>query len=354
MSALVKVIVPCYRYGDLLEDCLATITSQEGVEVRVLVVDDCSPDDTAAIATRLAAADPRIEFRRHAENVGLIGTANEGLEWAADSDYVVLLSADDFLTPGCLARAVEVMEKNPAVGLVYGRPQFFEPGPKPEPESTRWRGTTVWSGARWIERRCRTAHNCIASPEAVVRTSVQCQVGAYDPACYHTSDLNMWLRIAAVADVAYVRGAVQAMYRIHADSMLRSDADPMVDLRERRNGFERFFNDAGDGAGRAIPGRAAMERAFRRALARQALWQASRAYDRGETDGPGAAPVAELVQFALETCPEARHLREWAGLRLRSKIGAGRSLLFVPFIATGAGHRLRGHLDQLRWRLSGT
>jgi hypothetical protein len=241
------------------------------------------------------------------------------------------------------------MEKNPGVGLVYGRPQFFEPGPPPQPESTKWRGTTVWSGNRWIERRCRSAHNCIASPEAVVRTSVQRQVGAYDPACYHTSDLNMWLRIAAVADVAYVRGAVQAMYRIHAESMLRSDADPMVDLRERRNGFQRFFAEAGA----SIAGRAGMERTLRRALARQALWQASRAYDRGDTDGPDAVPVAELVEFALETCPEARHLREWAGLRLRRKIGAGRSLLFVPFIATGAGHRLRGHFDQLRWRLSG-
>ena len=266
MSALVKVIVPCYGYGDLLEGCLASVTSQEGVDVRVLVVDDCSPDDTAAVATRLAAADERIEFLRNAENKGLIGTANAGLEWAADSDYVVLLSADDFLTPGCLARAVGVMERNPAVGLVYGRPQFFEPdgeqaagpGPSPRPESARWRGTKVWPGKRWIELRCRTAHNCIASPEAVVRTSVQRQVGGYDPACYHTSDLNMWLRIAAVADVAHVRGATQAMYRIHADSMLRSDADPMVDLRERRNGFERFFADAGQRhrrGGRAWSGR---------------------------------------------------------------------------------------------------
>jgi glycosyltransferase involved in cell wall biosynthesis len=349
MRRLVKVIVPCYRYGDLLEDCLAGITSQEGVDVRVLVVDDCSPDDTAAIATRLAAADERIEFRRHEENVGLIGTANEGLEWAADSDYVVLLSADDFLTPGCLARAAKVMEEHPGVGLVYGRPQFFELGPRPEPESTKSRGATVWSGKRWTRRRCRTAHNCIASPEAVVRTSVQRQVGGYDPACYHTSDLNMWLRIAAVADVAYVRGAVQAMYRIHADSMLRSDADPMVDLRERRNGFERFFAAAGSG----LEGRAGMERTVRRTLARQALWQASRAYDRGDLDGPEAAPVDALVAFALETCPEAKHLREWAGLRLRRKIGAGRSLLFVPFIATGAGHRVRGHLSQMRWRFSG-
>jgi hypothetical protein len=159
----------------------------------------------------------------------------------------------------------------------------------------------------------------------------------------------MWLRIAAVADVAYVRGPVQALYRIHADSMLRSDADPILDLRERRTAFERFFAEAG----REMAGRERGDRAARRALARQALWQASRAYDRGEVDGPGAAPVDALVEFALETCPEATRLREWDGLRLRRRIGAGRSLLFVPFIATGAGHRLSSHLGQLRWRHSG-
>jgi glycosyl transferase family 2 len=349
MRPLVKVIVPCYRYGDLLEGCLRSVTSQEGVELEVLIVDDCSPDDTAVVAARICEADARVSFRRHEANQGLIATANEGLEWAADSDYVVLLSADDFLTPGSLRRAVSVMEKRPSVGFVYGRPQFFEPGPPPAPESTKWRGTTVWEGGRWIERRCRAAHNCISSPEVVVRTAVQNRVGGYDPACYHTSDLNMWLRIAAVADVAYVRGPVQALYRIHAESMLRSDPDPIVDLRERRTAFERFFAVAGE----RLAGREGMERAVRRRLARQALWQASRAYDRGEVEGPGAVPVAALVDFARETCPEATRLREWQGLRLRRRIGAGRSLLFVPFIATGVGHRFRSHLGRIRWRLSG-
>jgi len=39
----VSVIVPCYRYADLLEGCVASVLSQDGVDVRVLIVDDCSP-----------------------------------------------------------------------------------------------------------------------------------------------------------------------------------------------------------------------------------------------------------------------------------------------------------------------
>lgn len=352
MSPLVKVIVPCYGYAELLKGCVASVLEQRGVDVRVLVIDDCSPDRTEAVAAELSAADDRVEVRRHSTNQGLIASANAGLEWAADSDYVVLLSADDLLAPGALSRAVEVMEANPGVGLVYGHAPYFEGDASLPRLRRRWRGTTVRSGAKWIDLRCRAGHNCISSPEAVVRTSVQRQVGGYDPAYHHTSDLHMWLRIAAVSDVAYIRGATQALYRVHGDSMLRSmlgDRDgTIVDLRERRAAFESFLATVTE-----RPEQPRWRRSAGRALARQALWRASRAYDRGEVEGPDAAPVDEFVSFALDVCPEARTLREWWGLRLRKRIGAGRSLLFFPFIATGAAHRLRRHLGRLRWRTQG-
>lgn len=344
----VSVIVPCYRYADVLEGCVASVLAQDGVDVSALIVDDCSPDDTPAVAGRLAAADARVEYRRHAVNQGLIATANEGLQWAA-GDYVVLLSADDLLTPGSLRRATSVMGEHPGVGMVYGRTAFaYADQPLPRP-STRWRATRIWRGVDWIRLRCRSGYNCISSPEVVVRTSVQRAVGGYDPSCFHTSDLNMWLRIAAVSDIAFV-GAVQAVYRIHGDSMLRSDATPMVDLENRRAAFDSFF--ASEPAGR-LPNAAALQRVASRALARQALWQASRAVDRNEVTGAGAELIDELVAFAHGVCPEARRLREWRGYELRRRIGAGRSRWFVPFVATGAAHRVRGHVRQLRLRTRG-
>ena len=340
----VSVIVPCYNYGHFLEGCLKSVLDQEGVEVSVLVIDDCSTDDSADVARRLVEQDDRVEFRRHRENAGLIATANEGLEWA-QGDYVVLLSSDDLLVPGSLERAATIMTRNTNVGMVYGRAlPAHDDHPLPEP-SGRWRTTKVWTGTDWIRMRCRSAYNCISSPEVVVRTAVQRTVGGYDSACQHTSDLNMWLRIAAVADVAYVRGAPQAIYRIQGDGMLRSHTTPMVDLCERRAAFDSFF--ARSASGLQAPDR--LQAMAARALARQALWQASRAVDRGIVDGH----VEELTGFALDVCPETRRLREWRGLRLRQWIGAGRSLRFFPFLATGAAHRLRGHASQLRWRFKG-
>lgn len=341
----VSVIVPCFNYAHLLEGCVESVLSQQGVDVRVLILDDCSPDDASAVGRRLQERDDRVELRRHAQNMGLIATANEGLRWAR-GDYVVLLSADDFLVPGCLWRATAVMERHPNVGMVYGRPLIAREGraiPKP---SGRWRATRIWRGEDWIRRRCRTGHNCVSSPEVVVRSSVQRAVGHYDPGCHHTSDLNMWLRIAAVADIAHVRGVPQAIYRVHAASMLRSQDGALMYLRERRAAFDSFFASCAHELDR--PEQLRLSAA--RTLARQALWRASRAVDCGD----GADALAEYIGFALDVYPQARGLREWRGLALRRRIGPGRAPLSLPFIASGAAHRLRHHAGQARWRLTGT
>lgn len=344
----VSVIVPSYNYGSVLTGCVESVLCQEDVSVSVLIMDDCSPDDTHAVGRLLTARDDRVHYHRNARNLGLIGTANAGLE-RADGDFVVLLSADDLLTPGALKRATTVMQRSPTVGMVYGHAPYWHDGAPPPKPSGRWRDTTIYRGSDWIRRRCRTAQNCISSPEVVVRTSVQRAVGGYDPVCHHASDLNMWLRIAAEADIAYIRGVPQAIYRIHADSMLRSANSPMVDLQERRRAWESFFDTCAD----SLQDGGKLRQMATAAMARQALWQASRAIDRNLLSGRDALPFDQLVSFALDVHPEARRLREWHGLRLRRRLGAGRSRFFPFFLATGAAHRLRGHVNRVRWERTG-
>ena len=118
--ASVDVFVPCYNYGRFLRDAVGSVLAQEGVAVRVLILDDCSTDDSERVGRALAAADPRVEYRRHAANRGHIATYNEGIDWS-DGDYCMLLSADDLLTPGALARAAGLMEAHPEVGMTYGQ-----------------------------------------------------------------------------------------------------------------------------------------------------------------------------------------------------------------------------------------
>src|SRR5438067_328538 len=103
----VDVIVPCYNYGHLLEDCIRSVLSQQDVDVRILLMDDASTDETESIGRRLAA-DRRVEYRRHRVNRGHIATYNEALA-CLTGDYCLILSADDLLTPGALMRAARLM-----------------------------------------------------------------------------------------------------------------------------------------------------------------------------------------------------------------------------------------------------
>src|SRR5271166_3335342 len=115
LMSRVDIVVPCYNYGRYLRACVRSVLTQEGVDVRVLILDDCSLDNTEEVGRQLAMEDPRVEFRRHAANRGHIATYNEGLlEWAS-GDYCLLLSADDMLTPGALSRATKLMDEHEEV-----------------------------------------------------------------------------------------------------------------------------------------------------------------------------------------------------------------------------------------------
>ena len=150
----VDVIVPCYKYARFLRECVESVLSQSLTDVRVLIIDDASPDHTPEVAARLAARDKRVEYRRHAVNQGHIATYNEGLDWA-EGDYTLLLSADDLLTPGALSRAARLMDAHPEVGFVYGRAILFKTGESlPQPETVsdecEWQ---IWDGIDWLEAR---------------------------------------------------------------------------------------------------------------------------------------------------------------------------------------------------------
>ncbi len=337
----VSVVVPCFRYGRFLPACVGSILAQEGVDVRVLVIDDASPDDSFEIAQRLAAADERVTVRRHATNQGHIATYNEGLlEWA-DGDYSVLISADDLLVPGALARATAVMEARPDVGLVYGRAVNWrddQPLPVGRTEQT---GTTVWSGQRWLEIVSGLGHTVITSPEVVVRTELQQKIGGYLPELPHTADVEMWMRFAAHCDIAYVRGVDQAYYRIHATNMT-VERVPLVDLRQRHAAFAAFFDAYAD----LVANAADLRRNAERKIAKEALWRACRAYERRRVE---TTPVAELEQLAHDCYDGSRRLPEYWGLRWRRVVGPKITPYLQVFMVSAVHRRIRNKLWWRRW-----
>lgn len=236
----VDVVVPCYNYGRYLKGCVQSILSQRDVDVRVLIIDDVSPDNTPAIAEQIIAADSRVSYKRNEVNLGLIGTANKGvMDWAR-ADYVVLLSADDALTPGSLARATTLMDARPDVVLTYGTALMLHDDAAElgvgDPHDPEFAVVPGWL----FLRRMFDYGNSVPSPCAVMRTSIQHRIGGYDPQFKHTSDVDMWMRAAAVGSVGAVN-AVQGLYRWHAANMSAAyQLRPIGDRAEVLATCERF------------------------------------------------------------------------------------------------------------------
>ncbi len=244
--ASIDVVVPCYNYGRFLRECVTSITSQEGVDLRILVVDNASEDDSLEIARELAARDGRIEVITRTVNLGATASYNEGIDWAS-SDYFLIVDADDFLVPGALARACAVMDEDVEISFVHGvearleadgavHAYGLEPG---EPECS------IITGLQFIADLCGTPINRIGANTVVRRTSLQKRIGYYNTSLPYTDDLEMWLRLATVGKVARLN-AVQATRRYHATRMSSHYQSVQVrDFHERERAFESFFAHEG-------------------------------------------------------------------------------------------------------------
>jgi glycosyltransferase involved in cell wall biosynthesis len=309
----IDVIIPCYKYAHFLRGCVDSVTSQPVTDLRVLILDDCSPDNTPEVAAELLARDRRIAYRRHAVNQGHVATFNEGLDWAC-GDYTLLLSADDMLTPGALGRAVRFLDAHPEVGLVYGRQIVFRTD-QPLPEAGPFPdecGSQVFSGSAFLEAACATGSNLVPTPTAVVRTRLQKELGGYRSDLPHTGDLEMWLRFAAHAPVG-VLDADQAYYRRHGSNMSSGYyGTPLGDLQHRKAAFTVLFQEHGS----RIDNAERLQGVMTRSLAEEAFWVAYHAFNKGDV-----GTCRAYLRFAGATYPPIRSWAVWARLRWKRLLG---------------------------------
>lgn len=306
----VDVVVPCYQYGHFLRECVQSVLAEANRRVRVLIIDDASPDNTAEIASALAQQDGRVTWRQHSSNCGHIATYNEGIKWA-NADYMLILSADDLVTPGALARAGALLDANPDVVMTYG-PVLLEPphASLPEPATTEWE---IFGSDIFLRRRMRAS--CTDRIEActtVVRTAVQKRIGFYRHDLPHAGDYEMWLRFAARGKVGRLR-AVQGIYRQHGNNMwLEYFDNPCRDIIQRTMAVEHFItSDCG-----RISNADSLRKHLHAQNARRAVNHAAGAFAAGDR-----VIFDELMALATQLDPRVRFTPLWNKQKIKLLLG---------------------------------
>jgi hypothetical protein len=311
----VDVIVPCYRYGHFLRECVQSVLSQSGPNVRVLIIDDASPDNTAEVAADLVREDSRATFFRHTTNRGHIDTYNEGIAWAS-ADYMLILSADDYLLPNALSRSAKLLDAHPEVGLTFGKfiPLTDSVNTTQVPDRVDVSGDCGWCVLKGLEFIALSgSRNIVVTPTAVVRTALQKSLGGYRRELPHSGDMEMWLRFAAHASVGILK-AHQAVYRRHSGNMSLAYRTNgwLADLQQRKAALDCFFQTCSH----VLPNARQFRRGVFWSLGCDAVKFASAAFNEGEME------VSEqLSQFALGICPQVKRSLCWTKLACKRCLG---------------------------------
>ncbi|ADL07268.1 glycosyltransferase family A protein [Thermosediminibacter oceani] len=121
MPLKVAIVIPCYNYGEFVEEAVHSALSQD-TKIELVIVDDGSTDpETLRVLDRLRARGIYV-YRQ--SNRGLPGARNTGIRLTS-APYIVCLDADDIISPSYCSTCLEVLEKQPDVGFVYSTTRVF-------------------------------------------------------------------------------------------------------------------------------------------------------------------------------------------------------------------------------------
>jgi len=107
MDPAVSFIVPCYNYAHLLALCVRSILAQTYPDFEILIMDDCSPDNTPEVARSFG--DSRVRHIRHEKNLGHLANALRGHQLARGRFHWIISADDHLRRPDALEKYMSVV-----------------------------------------------------------------------------------------------------------------------------------------------------------------------------------------------------------------------------------------------------
>lgn len=118
MQQLVSIIMPAYKAEKTISDSIESVLAQTYQNFELIVIDDCSPDNTRDIVNQFATSDNRVKLISKLNNEGVSAARNTGLDHAV-GDYVAFLDSDDKWKEDKLERQLDIFNKNMDIDVIY-------------------------------------------------------------------------------------------------------------------------------------------------------------------------------------------------------------------------------------------
>ena len=233
----VSIVLPTYNGERYLAQSIESVLTQTYENLELIIVDDCSTDETPEIIRRFAERDSRIQVIRNAENQKLPRSLNIGFRQASGG-VLTWTSDDNFYEDRAIEVMVQTLEQNPDCGMVYcDMTCIYEDGVRlrrPAMDMERFYVDDV-VGACFLYRR------------QVLET-----VGEYDPDMALVEDYDYWLRIRRQYEVLHIPQRLY-QYRFHSGSLtMRREREIAAQLQRMRLRHLDFLLDRVSGNEREV------------------------------------------------------------------------------------------------------
>ena len=219
----VSVVVPCYNYGRYISDAVASLQAQIFPPEEIIIVDDCSEDDSREVIQKLAESDSRIIPIFHQVNCGVAASRNDGIA-RATQPFIVCLDADDMLKPEYLEICSRELHADRALGVVYTSLEML--GESGARGYTSWPPEFDWNVMTQVTT---PPANCIPSA-AMFRKAMWERAGGYQQVHAPGEDTEFWVRGLSVGfNARKVSNDTLFVYRTHANSASRTKTYQPID-----------------------------------------------------------------------------------------------------------------------------
>ncbi|MWB96520.1 glycosyltransferase [Flavobacterium sp. GA093] len=206
-NSLVTIICLCYNQEKFVIESLLSVIKQDYPLIELIVVDDCSSDNSKSAIKNWLTTYPNVQFIANETNLGNTKSFNKALKFAK-GDYIIDLAADDVLLPNCISQQVKTFEvstlKN--LGIVYGNAELIS-----ENGTFESYFFPVDLSKKTIEKRqtgdiylsVLEGGNSICSVSAMMKKTVFDELKGYDENLAY-EDLDFWIRASRLYQFDFI------------------------------------------------------------------------------------------------------------------------------------------------------
>lgn len=213
----ISVVITAYNLGQYVSSALSSIWQQTLKDWECIVIDDCSTDDTAALAADWieTARDVRFRLLRSIKNSGLSGARNYG--WRhSEGRYVLFLDADDMLAPNALDILATALDRDSSIHIAYGALDTVN-----HEGSDRKRNPWPAGQFSW---HAQIAHLNQLHGASLMRREVLERSGGYRMRDWRAEDAAFWARVTSFGfRAARVTDDAVQIYRMHESQKSRQE-----------------------------------------------------------------------------------------------------------------------------------